>query len=100
MRHTEQVTQPLIEARSSLTIGKWQQQRAAGVAGVGNKLAAGQLEHQPAFNRSQRKRTRLRGSGHSGFVVDQPAHLGPGKIGIEQQSGSPLDLRFMSIFAQ
>ena len=51
LRHAEQVAQPGIPGGS----GERQQQRAAGIAGIGDMRSARQLPGQPGLNRAQRQ---------------------------------------------
>ncbi len=95
-RHAEQIAQAGIELRDR----QRQQAGAAGVAGVADLQSAGQLRDKPALHRAQRQPATCRRLGHRRGIVDQPAHLCRGEIGIEQQPGLRLHRRLLPRLAQ
>ena len=93
LRDAEQFAQIAIELR---TIQR-QQQGAAGIAGIGDMVAARKLVDQPALDGAESEPAGLRGAAHRLVIVEHPAHLGAREIGIEQQAGPPLDLRLVTV---
>ncbi len=84
LRHAKKVAQLIVPAAPV----ERHEHCAAGIAGICDmSLAAGQLPCQPAFHRSQRQPAIARGLRHGLIIIEQPAHLGAGEIGIEQQTG-------------
>ena len=96
MRHAEKVAQPLRKAR----FAKRQQQGAAGIARIAYVIPAREFRYQPAFHRAEGEPTRSRRGRHRIVVFEQPAHLGGGKIGIEQKARFPVNILFPSALAQ
>ena len=94
VRDPEQVAQPRVEARAF----ERQQQGAAGVARVADMRAARQLPHQPAFDRAEREARP--GRGDFGHMVDHPAPLGRGEIGVQHQPGRGADGRLVASFPE
>src|SRR5690606_24466542 len=76
--NAEQFAEPLVPA----TVGKRKEQRAAGVARIGDVRSC-QLENQPAFDRPKSQPARARSFSHRRLMIEQPAHLGRREIGIK-----------------
>ena len=78
-----------------------QQQRARGIAGVGDvSRAAGEFPDQPTVHRAESQLALFGFLARPGNVVQNPAHFGSGKIGIQQQPGALLNHFQRAIAAQ
>ncbi len=67
------------------------QHRAAGIGGVGDVLAAGQVPDQPGVNRAKEQIARFGLGAHTGHVIQQPTDFGTGKVGGNGQPGLVID---------
>jgi hypothetical protein len=65
-----------------------EQHGARGIAHVGGvHLAAGELPQQPAVDRAEGQLAALGLRARAGHVVEQPAQLGAGEVGVDHQAG-------------
>ena len=71
-----------------------EQHRARGVADVGHMLAsAGELPDQPGVDGAEREPAGARPVARAGDVVENPANLAGGEVGVDEQPGLLLDHR-------
>ena len=56
-----------------------------------------EIEDQPAFDRSEGEVAALARAAHRLVMIEQPAHLGGREIGIEEEAGARLHLRFVPL---
>jgi hypothetical protein len=78
-----------------------EQQRARGIAVVGHmRLAAAEVPHQPAVDGAEQQLATLGALLRTFHVVEDPAHLGRGEIGVDQQAGPLADQCLMPVGLQ
>ena len=78
-----------------------EQHGARGVGDVGGmQRPFGQLPQQPAVDGAERQLAALRLLARAGHVVQQPADLGGGEIGVDDQAGARLDQGCVALLAQ
>ena len=78
-----------------------EEHRAGSVAVIGHMDApAGQIPDEPCVHRAEEKLAALGALSRAGDVIEDPAQLGAGEIGVDQKAGLFADLLFPAIGAQ
>ncbi len=78
-----------------------EQQRAGGVAGIGQvAFAPGQVPDEPGIDRAEGQLSRLGSCPGAGHMVEQPGELGAGEIGVQHQPGLGAEGRLMPLAPQ